>query len=328
MTPSAFRREILLATASIGLLLAAPTTAIGQDQYPDRLIKIIVPFPAGSTPDTLARIVADKLQSKWSKPVIVENRPGATGNIGAEAVAKAEPDGYTLLVAPPPPLAVNQHLFDNLRFDPAAFVPITVIAAAPNVLVARPGLAVGSVQELIALAKSQPGKLTYGSTGRGSTMHLSAEMLKSLAGIDMVHVAYKSLPQYLNDMLGGSIDLAFANLIEAFPLVESGRLKALGVGSAKRSALLSNVPALAETIPGFVSTTWFAMAAPPKTPPQIVQKLSSAIAGALREPDSMARLQNLKATPILNSPSEAAAFIAEESERWRKVIVAAGIKPE
>jgi len=159
-------------------------------------------------------------------------------------------------------------------------------------------------------------------------MHLSAEMLKSLAGIDMVHVAYKSLPQYLNDMLGGSIDLAFANLIEAFPLVESGRLKALGVGSAKRSALLSNVPALAETIPGFVSTTWFAVAAPPKTPPQIVQKLSSAIAGALREPDSMARLQNLKATPILNSPSEAAAFIAEDSERWRKVIVAAGIKPE
>lgn len=314
--------------AALGLLLAAPATAIGQDQYPDRLIKIIVPFPAGAGPDTFARIIADKLQSKWSKPVVVENRPGATGNIGAEAVAKAEPDGYTLLVAPPAPFVVNPHLFDNLRFDPAALVPITVIATAPNVLVARPSLGVGSLQELVALAKSQPGKLAYASTGKGSTMHLAAEMLKSLAGIDVVHVPYKSPPQYLHDMLGGSIDLAFVNLIFALPLVESGQLKALAVGSAQRSPHLSNVPALAESLPGFLSTSWFAVAAPPNTPPQIAEKLSTAIAAALREPDAMAKLQNLKATPVLNSPSEAAAFFREESERWRKVIVAAGIKSE
>jgi tripartite-type tricarboxylate transporter receptor subunit TctC len=325
MKPSQTTKAVL-GLAGTCLFLATPAAATGQDQYPERLIKIIVPFPAGGTPDTMARIVADKLQSKWGKPVVVENRPGATGNIGAEAVAKAEPDGHTLIVAPPPPFAVNQHLFGNLRFDPSAFVPITVIAASPNVLLARPGLAVGSLQELIALAKSKPGKLTYGSTGKGSTMHLSAEMLRSRAGIDLVHVPYKSLPQYLNDILGGSIDLGFGNVIEAFPQIESGRLKALAVGSAERSPLLRDVPALAETMPGFLSTTWFAVAAPPRTPPQIAQKLSSAIAVALREPDAAAKLQKLKATPVLNSPAEAAAFFRAESERWRKVIVAAGIK--
>jgi len=300
---------------------------MGQDQYPDRLIKIIVPDPAGSPQDTLARIVADKLQSKWGKPVIVENRSGASTNIGAEAVAKAEPDGYTLIVAPPVTFSVSQHLFSNLRHDPAAFVPITVIATTPNILVVRPGLPAGSLQELIALAKSQPGKLTYASPGRGSLLHLAAEMLKAHAGIDMVHVPYRG-GGFINDMLGGRIDVAFAPLTSASQWLESGQLRALAVGSATRSELLSNVPALAETIPGFTSTAWFAMAAPSKTSPQIAEKLSSAIRAALREPDALAKLQNLKATPILNSPSEAAAFFREESERWRKVIVSAGIKPD
>jgi tripartite-type tricarboxylate transporter receptor subunit TctC len=322
MTTAVSRREILLATASICLLLAGPSAAIGQDQYPDRLIKIIVPDIA-STTDTLARIVADKLQSKWGKPVIVENRPGASTNIGAEAVAKAEPEANARYS--PVTFSVSQHLFSNLRHDPAAFVPITVIATTPNVLVVRPGLPASSVQELIALAKSQPGKLTFGSPGRGTLLHLAAEMLKAHAGIDMVHVPYKG-SGFLNDMLGGRIDLAFATLTSASQHLESGQLRALAVGSATRSALLSNVPALAETIPGFASTAWFAVAAPPKTSPQIAEKLSSAIRAALREPDALAKLQNLKFTPILNSPSEAAAFFREESERWRKVIVSAGIK--
>jgi tripartite-type tricarboxylate transporter receptor subunit TctC len=327
MTTAVSRREILLATASIGLL-AGPSAAIGQDQYPDRLIKIIVPDPAGTPQDTLARIVADKLQSKWGKPVIVENRPGASTNIGAEAVARAEPDGYTLMVAPPVTFSVSQHLFSNLRHDPAAFVPITVIATTPNVLVVRPGLPASSVQELIALAKSQPGKLTYASPGRGSLLHLAAETLKAHAGIDMVHVPYRG-GGFAHDLLGGRIDLAFVPLSGAsLELHESGQLRALGVASAERSALLSNVPALSETIPGFASTAWFAMAAPPKTSPQIAAKLSAAIRAALREPDALAKLQNLKVTPILNSPSEADAFFREESERWRKVIVSAGIKAD
>jgi tripartite-type tricarboxylate transporter receptor subunit TctC len=267
MTTAVSWREMLLATASIGLLLAGPTAAIGQDQYPDRLIKIIVPDPAGTQHDTLARIVADKLQSKWGKPIIVENRSGASTNIGAEAVAKAEPDGYTLIVAPPVTFSVSQHVFSNLRHDPSAFVPITVIATTPNVLVVRPGLPASSVQELIALAKSQPGKLTYGSPGRGSLLHLAMEMLKAHAGVDMVHVPYRG-GGFLNDLVGGRIDLAFATLSGVSQHLESGQLRALGIGSATRSALLSNVPALAETIPGFASTAWFAMAAPPKTSPQ------------------------------------------------------------
>lgn len=323
-----FGREMMCATAAIGLLLAAPTTAIAQDRYPDRPIKIVVPFPAGGAADTLARIVADRLASKWSKPVLVENRPGGSGNVGAETVAKAEPDGHTLLATPPPPLTANQYLFANLRFDPEALVPITVIAAVPNVLVARPGLTASSVPELIRIAKSEPGKLTYGSTGIGGTPHLSAEMLKSAAGIDILHVPYKNPPQILNDMLGGNVDLTFANLIDALPLIESGRLKALGIGSAERSPLLRDVPALAETAPGFLSTTWYAVMAAPNTSPHIVAKLSSAIAETLQEPDTTAKLKRLKATPVLNSPAQAAAFIADERERWRKVIAAAGLKQE
>jgi tripartite-type tricarboxylate transporter receptor subunit TctC len=328
MIACVLRREALCAAAGMGLLLVAPTTAIGESQYPDRPLKIIVPFAAGGAVDTMARIVADKLTSEWKQPVVVDNRVGASGNVGAEAVARAEPDGYTLLISPPPPLAINQHLFANLRFDPAAFVPITVIAGAPNVLLARPGLAASSVTELITLAKSQPGKLNYGSAGRGSTPHLSVEMLKSLAGIDMAHVAYRSVPQAVNDVVSGSIDITFGTLVDSLGLIQTGRLKALGVGGAKRTAVLSDVPALAETLPGYLSTTWYAAVAPPKTPPAIVGKLSAAIAKALRESEVFARLERLQATPILNSPAEASAFIAADSERWRKVIVAAGLTPE
>lgn len=328
MIRTAHCRTIVSAVVIASCCAAAPTPAVAQEHYPERLIKIIVPFQAGGALDTLARIVADRLSARWGKPVVVENRPGASGNIGAEAVANANPDGYTLLIAPPPPLAVNQHLFDNLRFDASAFVAVTVVASAPNVLVARPALPAGSLSELIALAKAQPGKLNYGSTGKGGTPHLSAEMLKSLAGIDIVHVAYKNPPQILNDMLGGSIDLTFANLIDVLPLIESGKVKALAVGGAHPSPLLPDVPVLATTLPGFISTTWYAVAAPPKTPPEVAEKLSSGIAAALKEPETMARLQALKATLVLSSPSEAAAFIAEESARWRRIILSAGIKPE
>jgi tripartite-type tricarboxylate transporter receptor subunit TctC len=328
MTGCTLRRKAWCVVAGMGLLLAAPTTTIAESLYPDRPIKIIVPFAAGGAVDTMARIVADRLTSEWKQPVVVENRAGASGNVGAEAVAKAEPDGYTLLISPPPPLAINQHLFANLRFDPPAFLPITVIAGAPNVLLARPGLAASSVSELITHAKSQPGKLTYGSAGKGSTPHLSAEMLKSLAGIDMVHVAYKSVPQAVNDVVSGSIDVTFGTLLDSLGLIQSGRLKALGVGSANRVAVLSDVPTLAETLPGYLSTTWYAAVAPPKTPPPIVGKLSAAIANALKDSEAFNRLERLQATPILNSPAEASAFIAADSERWRKVIVAAGLKAE
>lgn len=320
-------RRSLLTTVALGALAGTTAGVFAQTSYPDRPIRIIVPFTAGGAVDTMARIVAEKLADVWTQTVIVENRVGASGNIGAEAVARAEPDGYTLLIAPPGPIAINQHLFAGLRFDPAAFVPVTIIAGAPNVLVTRPGLAV-NLSELIALAKSQPGKLTYGSPGKGSTPHLSAELLKSLAGIEMTHVPYKSVPETIKDVVSGQIDLTFGTQVDALALIQSGRIKALGVGGTARSPLLSDVPTISETLPGFVSTVWYGAVAPPKTPAPIVEKLSEAMSKALRESESMAKVQALQSTPILNSPAEASAFIAAESERWRRAIVAAGLKPE
>lgn len=271
-------------------------------------------------------MIAEKLASRWSEPVVVENRPGGALNIGAEAVAKAEPDGYTLLATPPPPLAINQSLYRSLAFDPNAFVPVTVMAATPNVLVANPGVGFSTVPGLIAFAKANPGKLTYASSGVGSTPHLAMELLKIQAGIEIVHVPYKGLVP--TDLLAGHVDLMFNNLGNTLPHIRSGALKVLAVGSEKRLAVLPDVPAVAEILPGFVSTTWFAVVAPPRSSPAIAAKLSAAIAEILRLPDVAKRLQDLTLTPVGSTPAETAAFIHEERNRWRQVIVSAGIKPD
>ena len=307
-------------------LAAASTGAVAQDNYPSRIIRIIVPVPPGTAPDILPRMIADKLAARWSEPVVVENRPGGALNIGAEAVAKAEPDGYTLLATPPPPLAINQSLYRNLAFDPNAFVPVTVMAATPNVLVANPGVGFSTVPGLIAFAKANPGKLTYASSGVGSTPHLAMELLKIQAGIEIVHVPYKGLVP--TDLLAGHVDLMFNNLGNTLPHIRSGALKVLAVGSEKRLAVLPDVPAVAEILPGFVSTTWFAVVAPPRSSPAIAAKLSTAIAEILRLPDVAKRLQDLSLTPVGSTPAETAAFIHEERNRWRQVIVSAGIKPD
>lgn len=320
-------RISLIAAMVLGAAMAAPSRTNAQVQYPDRPVRIIVPFAPGGAVDVMARILAEKLTHTWNQPVIVENRAGASGNIGAEAAARAEPDGHTLFVTPPGPIAINQHLFTNLRFDPTAFVPITIIAGAPNILVVRPGLA-ASVPELIALARSKPGKLSYGSPGVGSTPHLSAEMLKSLAGIDMEHVPYRSVPDAIKDVVAGNTDLTFGTLVDSLSLIQAGRLRALGVGGTTRSPLLGDVPTVSETLPGFESTVWYAALAPSGTPFHIVEKLSETMARILRESESMAKLQALQSTLILNTPSEASTFIAAERDRWRKAIAAAGLKPE
>ena len=305
-----------------------PISVLAQDAYPNRAIKIIAPVGAGGVADLVPRFIAEKLAGRWGHPVYVENRPGANTNIGAEAAARAEPDGYTLLAAPATTLAVNPSLFPKLTFDLTAFVPVTVLANEPNVLVAHPKLPFSTAQELIAFAKANPGKLTYASPGIGSVQHLSMELLASMSGIALVHVPYKGLPPAVNDVVAGHVDLLFDNLGSSAPLIKSGNLKAIAVGSERRNAFLPDLPSLSEAVPGFLSVTWFAIVAPPGTPAGIAEKLSAAIAGILKTADATNCFRDLYATPIGSSPADTAAFFAQERERWRSVIVLAGIKVE
>jgi len=310
------------------LLLTVSAEALAQTVYPNRLIKIVVPIPAGGAADTIPRIVAAKLAARWSQPVIIENRPGAGQTLGAEAVAKAVPDGYTLLAAPPAALVTSQHLYPKLGFDPSAFVPVTVIAEVAHVLVVHPKIQVSGVRELIAFAKANPDKLNYASSGNGGIPHLTLEKLKSLAGIRIVHVPYKGLALATTDLLAGHVDMIFDNLGNSLPYIKNGKLRALAVSSERRIPELPGVPAMSELFPGFVSTSWFAVVAPPKTPPEIADKLSQAIAETLRLPDVAKRLHDLSHTPVGGSPAETAAFLKREIERWHQVIVSAGIKPD
>lgn len=294
--------------------------------YPTKPIHIIVPFPAGGSADVLPRIVAEKLSAKWGQPVIVENRPGAAGNIGAEAVFNAEPDGYTLLSTPPPPLVMNPSLYPKLAFDPLAFVPVSVIAAVPSALLVHPKVSATSVRELIAYARDNPERLNYASQGNGTTSHLTSELFKSLTGVKIVHVPYKGTAPALADLLAGQVDMMFDNLGVSLQHVKAGRLRALAVGSERRIAALPDVPAMAEVLPGFVSSAWFGVVAPPRTSPEIAAKLSAAIAETLTLPDVAKRLVELSAEPLGYSPAQMTALMKEETERWAGVIRTARIK--
>jgi tripartite-type tricarboxylate transporter receptor subunit TctC len=315
-------RALLLAA----LLAAFPLHA--QD-WPAKAVRIIVPFPAGGSADLLPRVVAEKLAEKWGQPVIVDNRPGAAGNIGAEAVFRAEPDGYTLMSSPPPPLVINRLLYPKLSYDAAQFVPVTVIGAIPNVVLVHPKVGASSVAELIAIARQNPGKLNYASQGGGTTSHLTAELFKSMAGgLEIAHIPYKGTAPALTDLLGGQVDMMCDNLGVSLPHVRSGKLKALAVASKQRFAGLPNVPALAETLPGFESIAWFGIVAPPKTSGAIAEKIAAAVQDALKLPDVQKRLAELSAEPMGLGPGETAAFMRQEVERWGAVIRAAGVKLE
>jgi tripartite-type tricarboxylate transporter receptor subunit TctC len=310
----------------LGLFLLVVSTASAQE-WPARPVRIIVPFPPGGSADLLPRAVSEKLAERWGQPVIVENRPGAAGNIGADAVFRAEPDGYTLLSAPPPPLVINRLLYQKLPYDSSQFVPISVIGAIPNVLLVHPGLGVGSVGELIALARSNPGKLNYASQGSGTTSHLTAELFKSMAGgLQITHIPYKGTAPALTDLLGGQVDMMYDNLGVSLPHVRSGKLKALAVASRKRFAALPDVPALTEVLPGFESLAWFGIVAPPKTPGAIAEKISFAVMEILGMPEVQKRLTELSAEPMGLSPAETGAFMRQEAERWGAIIRSAGVK--
>jgi len=326
---SGSRRRLARGCIGAGLALAAMLAALPQadaQDYPSRPVKIVVPFPAGGTADVMPRVIGEWLSRKWGQPVVVENRTGAAGNIGAEAVAKAEPDGYTLLSAPPPPLVINQNLYPKLGFDPNEFVPIVIMGRVPNALVVNPKLPLNSVAEVIAYAKANPGKLTSATQGNGTTSHLTSELFQMMADVKFQHVPYRGSAPALTDLVAGSVDLMFDNLGVSLPLVKGGQLKLLGVATPKRMASLPDVPTIAETLPGFESAAWFAIVAPPKTPQAVVDKINADVNEALRQSDIVQRLTQLSAEPIGGTPQATAAYMREEIERWHKVIKAANVK--
>ena len=326
---SGSRRRLARGCIGAGLALAAMLAALPRadaQDYPSRPVKIIVPFPAGGTADVMPRVIGEWLSRKWGQPVVVENRTGAAGNIGAEAVAKAEPDGYTLLSAPPPPLVINQNLYPKLGFDPSEFVPIVIMGRVPNALVVNPKLPLNSVAEVIAYAKANPGKLTSATQGNGTTSHLTSELFQMMADLKFQHVPYRGSAPALTDLVAGSVDLMFDNLGVSLPLVKGGQLKLLGVATPKRMASLPDVPTIAETLPGFESAAWFAIVAPTKTPQAVVDKINADVNEALRQSDIVQRLTQLSAEPIGGTPQATAAYMREEIERWHKVIKAANVK--
>ena len=306
--------------------LAMLQTAHSED-FPARPIKILVGAPAGGTTDTMARAIADPMAAALKQPVLVENRPGAGGNLAAAAVAKSPPDGYTLLVSFSSH-TINATLYPSLPYDPIAdFTPITMIARVPSLLVGRANLPAKDLKELVALAKAQPHKLTIGIGGIGSSLHLAGEKFKLMTGVDLLNVPYKGTAPALTDLLGGQIDLMFISLVTGTEQVRAGKLRAYGVTSDKRQAAFPDLPAIGEVVPGFESTAWFGVFAPTGLPDAITQKLHTTIVAALAEPRLREQLQTEGATAVGNTPKEFMAFVREDIERWAPVVKASGAKP-
>jgi tripartite-type tricarboxylate transporter receptor subunit TctC len=295
--------------------------AVQAADFPSRPIRMVVPFPAGGTADVLPRILSDKLRKRFPEGVVVENKVGAGGNIGAEFVAKADPDGHTLLVSPPGPIAINQSLYPKLSYDASKWVPVTVLAAVPNVLAVSNKLPVNTVQELIAYVKANPGKVSYASQGNGSTSHLTANLFQSLTGTQMLHIPYKGTAPALADLAGGQVDVFFDNLSSSAPLHKGAKIRVLAVADSKRSPALPNVPSFAEAgVAGMHAVTWFAVVAPSGTPPAVVQTLNSALVEALRMPDVQQRFSEQGAEVVGNTPEQMGRFVRDEASKWQKVI--------
>ena len=312
-------RALLVGTA---LALAGPA---GAQTYPNKPIRMIVGFAAGGSTDVTARLVAQALSERLGQQVVVENRTGAGGNIGADSVAKAEPDGYTLLLTTSTTHATNPSLYRNLPFDVRVdFAPVTQTAFIPNLLVVNPSVPAGTVAELAAYARAHPDRLSFGSAGNGSSQHLSGELFKSLAGIRMVHVAYRGGAPAVNDLLGGQIQVLFAPLVEVLQHVEAGKLRALGITTAKRSPLLPDVPAVGETLPGYEVALWNGILAPARTPGAIVDRLNRETVAALRSDDMRAKLAAQGSEPVGSSPAEFKAFIEAELAKWKRLVEISG----
>jgi tripartite-type tricarboxylate transporter receptor subunit TctC len=314
--------------AALSLVVVAVSLANAQP-YPAKIIRMIVPGPAGGGTDIIARIVAEGLSRQYGQTVVVDNRGGGAGMIGTDAVAKSPPDGYTLLMAYAGVLTVNPALFKTMSYDPIRdFAPVAMVAQVPAVLVVHPSLPVHSVAELVKLAKAKPRALNYASSGNGTSGHLCLELLKQMGGVDIVHIPYKGGAPAMADVLGGQVPVICNNLVEVLPHVNAGKLRALGISAASRSPLLPNVPAIAETYPGFEADTWFGVVAPAGTPAAIIDKLAGSIRQIKETPLVKTRLAQMGANAIDYTPAEFAAMIRREMEKWSKVVTRAGIKPE
>jgi tripartite-type tricarboxylate transporter receptor subunit TctC len=309
---------------------AVLSSAARAEGYPERPVKIVVPYPAGGSNDIIARVMAQKLGEKEGRSFFVENRAGASGNIGAELVATSAADGYTLLVTAPPPLTTNVALYKSLPFDPATtFAPVALLATVPIVLMVHPSLPVKNVQELIALAKAKPGMLNFGSSGIGSTNHLAGELLKSMTGIDIVHVPYKGAAPAMNDLIAGHIPMMFDNMPGVLPQVKGGAVRAIAVAGANRASALPDVPTVAESgVPGFEAFSWFGMVAPAKVPIPTLEKLEGDVAAILATPDMKTRLADLGAEPGTVSGAAFGKFLADDTAKWAKVIQISGATME
>ena len=334
MTGSNNRRRVIKASIA-GTLLKLTTTSQAQTQgqsttstsFPNKPIRLIVPFAAGGTTDILGRIAAAELSKAFGTQAIVENRSGAGGNIGAEVVAKAAPDGYTLLVCTVGTHGINQALYSKLPFDPIKdFEPVTLLATVPNVLVVHPSIKANTVQELIALAREKPGKLNYASSGNGTSIHLSAELFKSMTRTFMTHIPYRGSAPAITDLMGGQADLMFDNLPTALPFIKAGKLRALGVTTTKASVALPTAAPIADTLPGYEASSWFGIAAPAGTPKDIVQKIQQVLARALQTPEVRERLISQGAEPVGNTPEQFGEYIKAELLKWSKVVKVSGAK--
>jgi tripartite-type tricarboxylate transporter receptor subunit TctC len=315
----------LIALATLLGVLAADN-ARAQDAYPSRVVRIVVPYPAGGGTDTLARLLADQLGRKWGQSVIVENVGGAAGNIGAAEVARAAPDGYTLLLTSPGPIASNSFLYKDMGYDPARWVPIALLATGPYVLVLRTSFEGSTVKELVARAKANPGKITSATPGIGSVGHLSTVQLEMLAGIKTVQVPYRGLGQAINDIIAGHVDFMFDTPTTSLPLHRDGKVKIVAVGTSERVRELPEVPTVAEAgLPGYRAGTWYAMVAPPQTPAALADKINRDVFEILSHAEVAEKVRGIQMEPVTRTRAQAATFFAEETELWGKVIKEANI---
>jgi tripartite-type tricarboxylate transporter receptor subunit TctC len=315
---------LAIAMVAIAMLLMSPAWA---QVYPDRAVRIVVPFPAGGTADVLPRFVADWLSKKWGQPVVIENKTGAAGNIGAETVYNAPPDGYTLLSAPPPPLVINHNLYPKLGFDPTKFEPIIVMAHVPNAVIVNPKrIKATNLAELIAYARENPDKLLVATQGNGTTSHLTSELFQLMAKVKMRHVPYRGSAPALQGLLAEDVDLMFDNLGVSLGLTTSGQLKLLAVASPSRIPAMIGIPTVAETLPGFEAVAWYAIVAPPKTPKAVIDKINADVNEALATPEIQAQLKKLSAEVFGGSVDKTAKYLQDEIDRWDAVIKSAKIE--